>query len=246
MVRRSADKKPQSQPASNVWKNAKLDHAHALNSAHAMIREPAGTIKFWASGLERLYGFPSAEAVGRISHELLKTEFPQPLANIDAELLDTGEWNGELVHRKRNGETIVVASHWELWRDGGKGTLVTEVNNETIDSAQIYLASIVDSSDDAIIGKTLNGIITSWNKAAEETFGYSADEICGKSVTMLFPRERVDEEAKIIERIKRGERVDHFETVRRRKDGSDVIVSLTISPILESARPNYRCLKDRA
>ncbi|MGP0090304.1 MAG: PAS domain S-box protein [Xanthobacteraceae bacterium] len=205
----------------------------ALDGAHAMIRDPAGAITFWARGLERLYGFSSAEAVGRVSHELLKTEFPRPLKDIDAELFDTGEWSGELAQRKRDGATIVVASHWALWRDAKDGTLVTEVNNESNEGAQAFLASLVESSDDAIIGKTLNGIITSWNKAAETIFGYAAGEACGKSVTMLIPSERIREEAAILERIRRGERVDHFESVRRRKDGGDVIVSLTISPVLD-------------
>jgi two-component system sensor kinase FixL len=195
-----------------------------------MIRDPAGKINFWARDLEGLYGFTSADAVGRISHELLKTEFPCPLKDINGELLDTGEWNGELVHRKRDGEKIVVASHWVLWRNG---KMVTEVNNEIDKREHAFLASIVNSSDDAIISKTLGGIITSWNKAAARIFGYTAEEICGKSVTLLFPPERVREEQQILERIKRGERIDHFESVRRRRNGDDVIVSLTMSPILD-------------
>jgi len=207
--------------------------SQALEHTHAMIRDSDGAINFWANGLERLYGFASGEAVGRISHKLLHTEFPRPLRDIDAELFDTGEWSGELAQRKRDGETIIVASHWGLWRDGKDSALVTVVDNEINEREQAYLASIVDSSDDAIIGKTLGGIITSWNKAAEKMFGYKADEITGESVTLLFPPERVREEEGILERLKQGSRVEHFETVRRRKDGSDVIVSLTISPILD-------------
>jgi PAS domain S-box-containing protein len=93
------------------------------------------------------------------------------------------------------------------------------------------IASIVESSDDGIISKDLNGIITSWNNGAERIFGYAAEEVVGKSVTILIPRDRHDEEPAILERIRRGERVEHYETVRVRKHGSPVDISLTISPV---------------
>ncbi|HEX6597790.1 MAG TPA: PAS domain S-box protein [Gemmatimonadaceae bacterium] len=96
---------------------------------------------------------------------------------------------------------------------------------------EAWLAAIVDSSDDAIIGKTLDTIIRSWNAGATRIFGYEAHEIVGKSVYTLIPPERHDEEPAIIGRLSRGERVDHFETVRVRKDGSHVEVSLSVSPI---------------
>ena len=93
------------------------------------------------------------------------------------------------------------------------------------------LAAIVDSSDDAIISKNLNGIITSWNKGAEGIFGYKANEAIGQHITLIIPADRRDEETEILARIRRGERVDHFETVRIRKDRTLIDVSLTISPV---------------
>ena len=93
------------------------------------------------------------------------------------------------------------------------------------------LAAIVDSSDDAIISKNLNGIITSWNRSAERLFGYLADEAIGQHITLIIPADRRDEEKEILARIKRGERVDHFETVRIRKDRTLLDISLTISPV---------------
>jgi PAS domain S-box-containing protein len=93
------------------------------------------------------------------------------------------------------------------------------------------LAAIVASSDDAIISKNLDGIITSWNKSAERIFGYTPEEAIGQHITLVIPRERYAEESDILARLRRGERVDHFETVRRRKDGSLFDVSLTISPV---------------
>jgi two-component system, LuxR family, sensor kinase FixL len=233
MVKRSVISKSQSRLAAKPRKFPKQTHLYTqlLDRAHVMIRDPVGTINFWAGGLERLYGFTSAEAVGRISHQLLNTEFPRPQRDIDAELFETGEWNGQLTQRKRDGEAIVVASHWILRRDSNNEPQVTELNNETDGRELSYLASIVESSDDAIIGKTLDSIITSWNKAAERMFGYDAREICGKPVTLLIPPDRTHEEEVILQRIARGERIDHFESVRLRKDGGEVVVSLSISPI---------------
>lgn len=97
------------------------------------------------------------------------------------------------------------------------------------------LAAIVASSDDAIISKNLDGIITSWNKSAERIFGYTPDEAIGQHITLIIPPERHAEESAILNRLRRGERVDHFHTVRRRKDGSHLDVSLTISPVRDSS-----------
>ena len=104
-------------------------------------------------------------------------------------------------------------------------------NHRRAEEAAHLLAAIVESSDDAILAKNLDGIITSWNQGATRLFGYTADEVIGKSVTILIPLERHDEEPRILGRIRRGERVDHYETIRRRKDGSLVEISLTVSPV---------------
>ncbi len=98
-------------------------------------------------------------------------------------------------------------------------------------NAQALLAAIVESSDDAIVSKDLNGVITSWNAGAQRLFGYSAGEAIGRPVTLLIPEDRLDEEPDILRRVRAGERVDHYETVRRRKDGTLVDISLTVSPI---------------
>jgi PAS domain S-box-containing protein len=99
------------------------------------------------------------------------------------------------------------------------------------DDSRHRLAAIVDSSEDAIVGKTLQGIITSWNAAAERLFGYSTDEAIGQSVLMLIPEDRRHEETEILARLSRGQRIEHFQTVRRRKDGTLIDIALTISPI---------------
>jgi len=97
-----------------------------------------------------------------------------------------------------------------------------------------HLAAIVASSDDAILSKTLDGIIVSWNEGAQRLFGYSAEEVIGKPVTILIPPDHLNEEPQILSRLRRGERIDHYETVRMRKDGSRLDISLTVSPIRNS------------
>src|SRR5262249_5906558 len=103
------------------------------------------------------------------------------------------------------------------------------------EQATALLSAIVDSSDDAIVSKDLNGVITSWNKSAERMFGYAAQEMIGRSCAVLIPADRPHEEAHIIEKIRRGEGVEHFETVRVRKDGSRLDVSQTFSPVRDAA-----------
>ena len=110
----------------------------------------------------------------------------------------------------------------------------TSPSDNALSTSRPQLASIVESSDDAIVSKDLNGVITSWNRGAERLFGYTADEIVGKPVTILIPADRHDEEPEILGRIRRGERIDHYETVRRRKDGSLVDISLTVSPVKDA------------
>ncbi len=100
-----------------------------------------------------------------------------------------------------------------------------------IEREALLFRAIIDSSDDAIISKSLDGIITSWNKSAERLFGYMAAEVIGKPITILIPPDRLNEEPEILARLRRGERVDHFQTIRRRKDGSLLHISLTISPV---------------
>jgi PAS domain S-box-containing protein len=103
------------------------------------------------------------------------------------------------------------------------------------DKAIGLLASIVDSSDDAIVSKTLEGVITSWNQGAERLFGYTAKEAIGQPISMIIPLDRRDEETRILARLRQGELIEHFDTVRVRKDGTKVEISLSISPVRDAA-----------
>jgi PAS domain S-box-containing protein len=113
-------------------------------------------------------------------------------------------------------------------------TLAEDRSAADADLDRARLAAIVVSSDDAIVSKTLDGVITSWNLGAERVFGYSADEAVGKHISLIIPADRFDEEAEVLARLRHGEKIDHFETVRRAKDGRLVDVSLTVSPIRSS------------
>ncbi|MGH6890008.1 MAG: sensor histidine kinase [Rhizomicrobium sp.] len=117
---------------------------------------------------------------------------------------------------------------------GAVNMLVDVADRNRADDYAQRLSAIVESSDDAIVSKDLNGIIMSWNAGAERLFGYGREEVIGKSITILIPEERVDEEPGILKRIRKGERINHYETVRRRKDGTLIDVSLTVSPINDS------------
>jgi PAS domain S-box-containing protein len=118
--------------------------------------------------------------------------------------------------------------------DGWIASLLDITEQSRAVQAREQLASIVESSGDAIVSKTLDGIIVSWNRAAEVLFGYTADEVIGKSIAILIPAELQDEEAQILARVRRGESVDHHETVRQRKDGSRIHVSLSVSPVRDA------------
>lgn len=119
-----------------------------------------------------------------------------------------------------NGKTI-----------GAHTTLIDVSDRIILEERQAFLASIIESSDDAIISKDLQGIITSWNLGAERLFGYTSDEVIGKSITMLIPESRLSEEDYILSQIRQGQKVDHYQTIRRSKYGKELLISLTVSPI---------------
>jgi PAS domain S-box-containing protein len=147
----------------------------------------------------------------------------------------------EVVIERPDGSRVIVSVHIDPIRDK-HGAIVGVVNffhdideRKQAERTTGLLAAIVGSSDDAIVSKNLDGVITSWNKSAERVFGYTAEEAIGQRITLIVPPDRLHEEAMILERLRRGERVDHFETVRVRKDGATLDISLTISPVKDAA-----------
>jgi PAS domain S-box-containing protein len=145
---------------------------------------------------------------------------------------------GEAVAERPDGVRIPFLAYPKpLFDEAGRlagavNTLVDITERKKAENAAQRLAAIVESSDDAIVSKDLNGIVMTWNPGAERLFGYTAEEAIGQPILMLvIPPDRQSEEATILERIRRGERIDHYETIRRRKDGSLVDISLTVSPL---------------
>ncbi len=174
-----------------------------------------------------------------VMHLLWEKEYADEVVNIYRQTLETGEsfFTPERAE-VRADRGITEYYEWRLDRihlpDGRFGVVCyfRDVGERRrAEHNANLLASIVESSDDAIISKNLDGIITSWNGGAERLFGYTAPEVIGRSITILIPSDRLDEERQILERLKRGERVDHFETIRVRKDGATLNISLTISPV---------------
>ena len=163
----------------------------------------------------------------------------------------------ELLIERADGARAIVRVSAVALRDSG-GKIVGAMNvlqviggremreREQIEGDAARLSAIVASADDAIVSKSLDGTIMTWNRAAERMFGYSAAEAIGRPITLIIPPERVDEEAGILARLKAGHSIAHFETVRVAKDGQRIPISLTISPIRDRERPDHRRLQGRA
>ncbi len=204
------------------------------------LRDSSNLITLWNRGAERTYGYTPEEALGRSPHELLKTVPPIPLEEIYERLRVEGYWEGELLHTRKDGVQIVAETRWATVLDRrGEIASILEITRDVTERSLSemrlrHAAAIVENSNDAIISKDLNGVIQSWNPGAARLYGYTAEETIGQSVTMLIPEDRSDEEPHILSRIRAGQRVDHYETVRRRKDNTLLDVSLTVSPVRDS------------
>jgi PAS domain S-box-containing protein len=208
--------------------------------------DPQARVTFMNGGAETLTGWSQTEAVGRPLTEVFHILHEQTRQIHDNPAL----------HALRAGTVVGLANHTVLIARGGTerpiddsaapmrgsdGTTLGAVlvfrdvsERKQAETARARLAAIVESSDDAIVSKNLNGIILTWNAGAERLFGYTAEEAVGRSITLIIPQERLDEERMILERLRRGERIDHFETVRVSKGGRQIDISLTVSPLRDS------------
>jgi PAS domain S-box-containing protein len=202
---------------------------------------------------ERLTGWTAAEAVGRPVEEvmvLVQEHSPATAPNPVREALREGtvvSLGDHTLLVRRDGTRIPIDDTAAPIRhsDRAAGAVLVfrdiserrrlEDERASQDRIARELAAIVETSDDAIVSKDLQSIIRSWNRGAERIFGYTADEMIGRSIRTIIPQERWSEEDEVLRQLRQGIRVDHFETIRRRKDGSDVPVSLTISPIHSAA-----------
>ena len=198
----------------------------------------AGTITSWNRSAERLFGYTEAEAVG---HSIGLIVPPELLEQEDAVLqrIRAGDAvaHYETVRLRKDGQHVDVSLTVSpiLAADGtiaGVSNIARDITlTKRNERDARHFAALVESSEDAIISKDLNGIVVSWNPAAERLFGYRAAEMIGQSIRRLIPEDRQQEEDEVLAKIHRGQRVEHFQTIRCRKDGSQVPVSLTVSPI---------------
>ena len=138
----------------------------------------------------------------------------------------------EIVIERPDGTRRYVLPHSEPIRNA-EGVLVDITHQKKAELAVAHLASIVRSSSDSIIGIDLSGIVTSWNRAAEALYGYAAHDIIGQPLSWIIPATLLDQESHILKRIKQGETIENYETIRRRRDGTEVTVSLTVSPVID-------------
>ena len=209
------------------------------SSEDAIISEGLdGTIESWNRAAERMFGYTADEAIGRAIDLII----PPAHRSADRELiagLRTGATAGtvETVAMTRSGATLSISLALSpvLTPKGqliGISRIIRDIaQQKTLEREALHLAAIVASSDDAIVSKDLNGIVQTWNKAAERIFGYAPEEMIGRSITTIIPLDRRAEEDLVLSRIRAGLSVDHFETIRQRKDGSLIEISVTISPI---------------
>src|SRR5260370_39324303 len=190
----------ESQNQVGVWR----DNAALLNLTHdsIFVRDMNGRILFWNCGAEETYGWSKAEALEKVIQVLLSTEFPKPLELIEAEVLENGRWEGELVHRRRDGTRIVVASRWVLQRDAQGAPLeILETNNditsrkqaeEVVRESEERNRAVLDTANEAFIAMDAAGRITNWNHQAEVPFGWSRVAAIGRLLaeTIIPPQYR--------------------------------------------------------
>jgi PAS domain S-box-containing protein len=200
-----------------------------------------GVILTWNRAAEKIFGYTAEEIVGRSIYLLIPPERESD-EDLILEKIRRGERveHYETVRRRKDGSLITVAITVSPLFDSqgnvvGASKIARDVTERTTNarSAQ-HLAAIIESSEDAIISKDTNGIVQTWNRSAERLFGYTEDEIVGKSILTLIPSARHHEEDVILRKIRRGERIEHFETVRQGKDGRLIDISLTVSPIKDT------------
>ncbi|HEY0169484.1 MAG TPA: PAS domain S-box protein [Pyrinomonadaceae bacterium] len=228
---------PESPEVAAYWLKAVVDSADDA----IITKTLEGVITSWNRGAQRIFGYTAEEVIGRPVTMLIPEdhldEEPGILSRIRA---GKRIEHYETVRLRKDGSLVDISLTVSPIRkpDGtiiGASKIARDISERRQADVRLrQAAAIVENSDDAIISKDLDGIIQSWNPGAERLYGYTTEEAVGQPVTMLIPADRSDEEPRILERIRAGERIDHYETVRRHKDGTLIEVSLTVSPVRDA------------
>lgn len=203
---------------------------------------PDGLVLFWSRGAESMFGYAAGEAEHLPFTDLVvPPDRLQETRDTLEEALRTGQASRESARVRKDGSIVPVEVLMNVIRDTSGSVAFVAVSERDISirmrayDALHKLSSIVQYSDDAIISESLDGTILSWNAGAASMYGYTAGEAVGRPITMLVPHDRSEEPFELLGRIRRGERVEHYDTVRRKKDGTCIEVSATISPIRDMA-----------
>ena len=232
---------PQSDPG--VEGRVSLLEAIVHSSEDAIISKNLdGIVTSWNPAAERIFGYAPAEMIGQSIVKLI----PPHLQHQEPYILGKLRNGEQIAHfeterMRKNGGVVYVSLTISPVRDrGGKVIGVSKIARDITEQRQMQimrarLAAIVESADDAILSKDLNGVVLSWNRAAERTFGYSEKEMVGESILKLVPVELQFEESEILGKIRGGDPIEHYETVRLTKDGKRLNVSLTISPLRDAS-----------
>jgi PAS domain S-box-containing protein len=220
--------------------NAKLQQAIEAGNMGTWSIDPVTYRVILSDYIKDLFGFAADEEVaGERMLEAIDPEYRQMLTDITADAIQNHK-NSDIEYPITNlltGEQRWVRATGKLFFDQNgalteySGVLMDITARKQDEDKQAMLAAIIESSEDAIISKTLNGIITSWNQSAEKMFGHTEGEVIGKHISIIIPEDRIAEEFIIIEKVKNSERVEHFDTIRKTKTGDQIAISLTVSPI---------------
>ncbi len=197
-----------------------------------------GIVTSWNRAAERMFGYTATEMVGQSIRTIIPAD-RQGEEDMVLSRIRAGEstTHFETVRQRKDGTLVPISLtvspiHDDAGKVIGASKIARDISDRVMGAvANLRLAAVIESSDDAIVTKDLNGIVTSWNSAAERMFGYTADEAIGRSIRRIIPAEFQGEEDVLLAKIRAGEKVDHFETIRQRKDGSRLSISLTVSPL---------------
>ncbi|MBB5575959.1 hybrid sensor histidine kinase/response regulator [Rhizobium paranaense] len=220
-----------------------------LDNVNLIVHAFDGVICRWTTGCERLYGWRRDEVIGQVVHELLATEFPQPLDDIRRDVRSSGMWEGEVIHRHKDGRRLAIATRWVALDSPSPGPVIIQTNNNVSDMKQIqdnlaereaHLRSILATVPDSMVVIDERGTITSFSAAAEKLFGYRSDEVLGQNVRMLMPSpDREAHDGYISHYLTTGERriIGYGRVVRgQKKDGSTFPMELSVGEAISNGK----------